>query len=183
MHGTRSQKTSGSRSGFEDRRQYCKNALKLVLKLYRIEEDVLGKPASAVFALRAEKATPILEDLRKWIEDNLRKVPPKSPTGKAFLYIHNEWPHLARYIEDGNVSIDNNFVENKIRPFVIVRKRWLFSDTVHGVKASAALYSIVETAKANNIEPYKYLRHIFEKLPLATSLADYEELLPWNAKI
>ena len=79
--------------------------------------------------------------------------------------------------------IDNNFVENKIRPFAIGRNRWLFSDSVDGAKASAALYSLVETAKANGVEPYKYLRHIFEKLPFATRLADYEELLPWNAKI
>ena len=84
--------------------------------------------------------------------------------------------------EDGQVYIDNNFIENKVRPFAIGRNRWLFSDSVDGAKASAALYSLVETAKANDLEPSNYLRYIFEKLPLAKTLADYEELLPWNAK-
>ena len=111
------------------------------------------------------------------------KVPPKSPTGRAFMYLKNEWPYLSRFAEDGFVMIDNNFIENKIRPFAVGRKRWLFSDSVDGAKASAALYSLVETAKANGLEPYAYLRHIFEKLPRAQVLADFEELLPWNVKI
>ena len=85
-----------------------------------------------------------------------------------------------RYLDDGRVEISNVLCENAIRPFVIGRKNWLFSDTPAGAHASAKLYSLIETAKAGGIEPYAYLRHIFEKLPQATTRADIEALLPWN---
>jgi transposase len=161
----------------------AKHALRLIKKLYRIEDDIRGKPPDHIKAVRQEKSIPVLAELLKLADENLHRVPPKSPTGKALTYLKNEWPYLSRYAEDGEVHIDNNFVENKIRPFAIGRKRWLFSDTVDGAKASAALYSIVETAKANKLDPYKYLRHLFGKLPLAKELADFEALLPWNVKI
>ena len=84
------------------------------------------------------------------------------------------------YIEDGHLTIDNNMAENSIRPFVVGRKNWLFSGTQEGAEASALLYSLIETAKVNKLEPYAYLRYIFEQLPLASSLEEYEALLPWN---
>ena len=84
-----------------------------------------------------------------------------------------------RYCEDGRLEIDNNRCENAIRPFVTGRKNWLFSDTVKGAQASANLYSLIETAKANGLEPYAYLRRVFRLLPAATTVADIEALLPW----
>ncbi len=84
------------------------------------------------------------------------------------------------HIEDGHLSTDNNNAGNAIRPFVIGRKNWLFSGTPVGAEASALLYSLIETAKANRLEPYAYLRYIFEQLPTASSLDEYEALLPWN---
>lgn len=161
----------------------AKHALKLVQKLYRVEDEVEGKPPNEVYKVRQEKAVPLLAALKEWVEKNVHRVPPQSPTGKALNYLRNQWIYLERYVEDGRLHIDNNFIENKIRPFAVGRKRWLFSDTVAGANASAGLYSLVETAKANNLEPYKYLRHLFEKLPLAKELCDYEALLPWNVKI
>ncbi|MCP3954171.1 MAG: IS66 family transposase [Desulfobacterales bacterium] len=89
-----------------------------------------------------------------------------------------QWPGLAVYTEDSRLSIDNNLCENVIRPFFIGRKNHLFSDTVSGVKASASLYSLIETAKANGIEPYTYLKHVFTELPKATCLVDIGALLP-----
>jgi transposase len=83
-------------------------------------------------------------------------------------------------LDDGRLEIDNNGVENAIRPFVIGRKGWLFSNSVRGAKASANLYSLIETAKANGLEPFVYLRHLFTKLPAAQLVDDYEKLLPWN---
>lgn len=83
-------------------------------------------------------------------------------------------------VEHGYLPIDNNTAERAIRPFVIGRKNWLFSDTPRGATASAQLYSLVETAKANGQEPYAWLRHALERLPTATSVEDYEALLPWN---
>lgn len=161
----------------------AKHALKLIQKLYRIEEKNKGQPPDEIAKVRKAESVPILNELHAWCEQHRHKVPPKSPTGRAFMYLKNEWPYLSRFAEDGFVMIDNNFIENKIRPFAVGRKRWLFSDSVDGAKASAALYSLVETAKANGLEPYAYLRHIFEKLPRAQVLADFEELLPWNVKI
>ncbi|MBF0160002.1 MAG: transposase, partial [Magnetococcales bacterium] len=95
-------------------------------------------------------------------------------------YLNNQWSRLIRYLDDGRLEIDNNGVENAIRPFVIGRKGWLFSDSVRGVKSSANLYSLIETAKANGVEPFAYLRHVFTLLPVAKNLEDFEKLLPWN---
>lgn len=85
-----------------------------------------------------------------------------------------------RYLDDGRIEISNVLCENAIRPFVIGRKNWLFSDTPAGAHASAKLYSLIETAKAGGIEPFAYLRLIYEKLPQATTLVDIEALLPSN---
>ena len=161
----------------------AKHALKLIQKLCRLEEIFESYSSEEKFKARQEKSKIIFEELKFWIEKHLHKVLPKSVTGKALLYFQNERVYLERYLDHGEVHIDNNFIENKIRPFAIGRNRWLFSDSVDGAKASATLYSLVETAKANNVEPYKYLRYIFEKLPQALTLADFEELLPWNLKI
>lgn len=160
----------------------AKHGLKLIQKLYRIEDEVRDRDPDFVLKTRKEKSEPIIQDLRKLLDENLKKVPPKSTTGKALQYLNNEWVYLMRYTEDGRVHIDNNFVENKIRPFAVGRKRWLFSDTVEGAKASANLYSLVETAKANDLNPYEYLKLLFDQLPRATSLEDIERLLPWNVK-
>lgn len=92
----------------------------------------------------------------------------------------NNWSRLERYVEAGFLSIDNNAAERAIKPFVIGRKAWLFSDTPKGATASAQIYSLVETAKVNGQEPYTWLRHVLERLPQAQSVADYEALLPWN---
>jgi len=95
-------------------------------------------------------------------------------------YTLNQWNRLVGYLEDGRLPIDNNMAENAVRPFVVGRKNWLFSGTPEGAEASALLYSLIETAKANKLGPYAYLRFIFEKLPMAETLQDYEDLLPWN---
>ncbi len=109
-------------------------------------------------------------------------MPPGTLTGKALAYLNNGWPKLIRYLEDGRLEIDNNLAENAIRPFVIGRKNYLFSDSVHGVKASANLYSLIESAKANGLEPYQYLRQVFTALPQADSVEAIENLLPWALK-
>ena len=111
-----------------------------------------------------------------------RRAPPTSATGKALHYLRREWEKLIRYLGDGRIEIDNNGAENAIRPFVVGRKNWLFSASVKGVKASANLYSLIETAKANNLEPYANLRHLFTELPKATTVEDIEALLPDTIK-
>jgi hypothetical protein len=94
-----------------------------------------------------------------------------------------QWPKLIRFVDNGHWPLDTNPVENAIRPFVVGRKGWLFADTVGGANASANLYSLIETAKANGIEPYRYLVALFKKLPPAQTADDYEALLPWNINL
>jgi transposase len=114
----------------------------------------------------------------KWLQEAKPLVPPQSLTGKALGYMSDHWEHLTRYLEDGGLEIDNNGVENAIRPIAIGRKNWLFNDTVRGAQASANLYSLIETAKANGLEPLAYLTMLFRDLPHAHRVEDYERLLP-----
>ncbi len=107
-------------------------------------------------------------------------MPPQTATGKALAYLIDHWDRLIRYLDDGRLEIDNNLTENAIRPFVVGRKNWLFSDSVKGVTASANLYSLIETAKANGLEPYGYLRTVFSELPAANTVDDIEAVLPYN---
>ena len=95
-------------------------------------------------------------------------------------YLSAQWPKLSRYVQDGSYPIDNNACENSIRPFVVGRRNWLFSDTVAGANASANLYSLLQTCKVNGINSYRYLQALLVALPLAQTADDYEALLPWN---
>jgi transposase len=130
--------------------------------------------------LRAERSQPLLAELEALLLQHLHTVLPQSAFGKALHYLHGQWRKLTRYVDDGRWPISNNLCENAIRPFVVGRRNWLFCDTVAGAHASANLYSLIETAKANRIEPYRYLVALFKGLPRAQSADAYEALLPWN---
>ncbi len=105
---------------------------------------------------------------------------PSSLTGKAMTYLNNQWPRLIRYLDDGRYPLDNNPAEQAVRPFAIGRKNWLFSQPPAGAHASAVLYSMIETTKANNLEPQTYLKHVLLKLPNMTLFEEIEKLLPWR---
>lgn len=157
-------------------------ALGYIGKLYGLEKEASKKnlPPDEVYRLRQEKAKPILDEFRAWLKKRSQETPPKGLLGKATTYALNQWDRLIGYTEDGRLPIDNNAAENSIRPFVVGRKNWLFSGTPEGARASALLYSLIETAKANKLEPYLYLRFIFDRLPLASTMEDMQALLPWN---
>ena len=157
-------------------------ALALIQKLYRIEQLARDKTADERHTIRQTQARPIIDKLKQWLEKTRQNTPPKTTLGKALGYLHNQWERLIRYLENGAWPIDNNRAENAIRPFVIGRKNWLFSSSQAGAHASANLYSLVETAKANGLEPYAYLKQLFTLLPQATNLEDVDQLLPWNAR-
>ena len=156
--------------------------LALIQRVYRVEREARDGQLNADQRrqLRDEKAKPIWNELRIWLDAARSQVPPQSLTGKALGYLDKQWPRLIAYLSDGRIEVDNNRCENAIRPFVMGRKAWLFSDTSAGADSSARLYSLIETAKANGIEPYAYLAHVFAALPAAKTLADLEALLPWN---
>ena len=154
--------------------------LVLIQKLYRVEKQVRRLKPKERYIRRQQQARPVLHELHNWLENSLPLVPPTSATGKAMHYLRREWEKLIRYLDDGRLEIDNNGAENAIRPFVVGRKNWLFSASVKGVKASANLYSLIETAKANGLEPYAYLRYLFTTLPKAETVEMIEVLLPGN---
>ena len=156
--------------------------LALIQKIYRIEK--VAREANLTpdqrKQLRDEKARPVWNELRAWLDSKRGQAPPQSLIGKALGYLDNQWAGLIRVLDDGRLEVDNNLCENAIRPFVMGRKAWLFSDTPAGAEASARLYGLIETAKANGLEPYAYLKLVFTELPKAVTLADVEALLPWH---
>jgi transposase len=152
--------------------------MKYIQALYGIEREVKDAKPEVRYQARREKANPILAEMRAWLDEVLPQVPPTTLTGKALNYLHSQWPKLDRYLDDSRLYIDNNWVENAIRPFVVGRKNFLFCDTVSGAHASANLYSLIETAKANGREPYAYLRQVFTELPGAKTVEQIEALLP-----
>jgi transposase len=164
--------------GKNKQRGKAHRGLALIQKLYRVEKQARKLKPEPRHDHRQRHARPVLDELRTWLDETLPQVPPTSATGKALNYLHNEWDKLIRYLDDGRLKIDNNGAENAIRPFVVGRKNWLFSTSVKGVKASANLYSLIETAKANGLEPYAYLRHLFTELPKAETVEAIEALLP-----
>lgn len=157
-------------------------ALGYIGRLYKIERSAreAGLSPDEIKKLRKEKAEPILKEFKAWMEERIKRTPPKGLLGKALGYALSNWSKLIRYLEDGNIPIDNNVAENAIRPFVIGRKNWLFAGHPNGAHAAATLYSLIETAKSCGLEPYWYLRHIFEKIPYARTEDDYRALLPQN---
>ena len=149
-------------------------------ELYAVESRARDLDAPARQTLRAEHSRPVLQRIEAMLLTHLHAVVPGSLLGKALHYLSAQWPKLTRYVENGAWPIDNNLCENAIRPFVVGRRNWLFADTVAGARASANLYSLVETCKANGIDPYAYLVSLFRKLPAAQSADDFEALLPWR---
>jgi transposase len=158
-------------------------ALALIQKLYRIEKENQHTTAEQRYLIRQQQAKPLLDKLKTWLDKSVPGVLPSSAIGKALLYVHNQWSRLIMYIENGDYPIDNNAAENAIRPFVIGRKNWLFSTSQRGARASANLYSLVESAKMNGLDPWAYLLKVFTELPLAHSLLDIEALLPDSVRL
>jgi len=164
----------------------AKVALEFIAKLSLIERALWDRdrpvtPAQRV-EIREHKSAQIMQDFHAWLEALAPKVLPESRLGKAVYYALGQWPKLTVFLKHGEVPMTNNRCENAIRPFVVGRKGWLFSDTVKGAVASANLYSLVETAKANGVEPHAYLTFLFERLPYLKTVEDYEAVFPWNVR-
>lgn len=158
------------------------HALKQIAKLYQLEKDMKAQSLhhEQVKEQRQRYAKPILDDLKAWLDEHSLSIPPKSPLGEAFGYAFNQWQKLNRYLDDGRLEMDNGLSERQIKPFVIGRKNWLFNQSVKGVKAAETIYSFIESAKLNGLEPYTYLRALFTHMPKVTTEAELETLLPFN---
>lgn len=167
----------------DDRTSVAQQGFDYIQGLYRIERAIdKDAPPDERQRHRLAHSQPLLGEMRQWLEDALPQVPPKSLTGSALGYLHNQWEKLVRVLDAGYLRLDNNLAENAIRPFVIGRKAWLFCTSVKGAEASANIYSLIETAKANHLDAYDYLYKVFTDLPKAQTVADIEALLPWNIK-
>lgn len=173
-------RTVASQAGIE--RHRSDEMLALIRELYAVERILKEQDATAAERLTARqgKSASIIARIREWIDTQRPHIVPQSLLGKAISYTHNQWPKLIVFLQHSPIALDNNRAENAIRPFVIGRKNWLFCDTKAGALASANLYSLIETAKANGIEPHAYLARVFTDLPAAQTVADIEKLLPFK---
>jgi transposase len=155
-------------------------------KLFKIEETLENLSPDERKLERLTQEKPVLEAFWSWVDSVKGNVLPKSKIGEAINYALNHKAEFMNYLEDGNCSISNNLSENSIRPFTVGRKNWLFSGSPRGAAASAAVYSIIESAKANDINPYKYLSFIFRELPGVQFGQDpefLEDYLPWSPDV
>ena len=152
----------------------------LIGELYAVERRVREVDTETRERERNAHSRPILMRIRRWLDKAAARAAPKSLLGQAISYALGQWPILITFLEDGHLEVDNNRAENAIRPFVVGRKNWLFAGSPKGAETSALLYSLIETAKANGLEPWAYLNHLFEHLPAAKTPGAVAALLPHN---
>jgi len=134
-------------------------------RLFRMEEAFAKLTPEERYTKRLEQEKPVLDALLAWANEMQGKTAPKSAMGRAIHYLLEQWPYLVRYLEDGRLELSNNRAERSIKPFVMGRKNWLFSNTPGGAQGSATIYSLIETAKENHLDPYRYLLWIFKEAP------------------
>ena len=156
--------------------------LQRIAALYAIESEIRGQPPDLRKAARQSRASPLLEQLHAWLNQTLTQLSKKSALGGAILYALNRWQALARYCDDGRIEIDNNAAERALRAVALGRKNYLFVGSDAGGERAAAIYSLVGSAKLNDLNPQAYLTHVLERI------ADHpinrvDELLPWNVSL
>lgn len=157
-------------------------AVNQIQKLYALESRIKTLAPEEKYARRQGEAVPLLNEFKTWLDASVLTVTPKSALGAALTYSMNQWHKLSKYVNDGRLNIDNNRAERAVKPFVIGRKNWMFSNTSRGATASAELYSIIETAKANGVDPLKYFQLLLEELPKREAGDTVEDLMPWRVK-
>ena len=151
-----------------------------ISKLYRIEHQIKDLSVAERYRVRQELSVPALNAFKAGLDANVGKGMKGSLTRKAMEYTLNQWDTLVGYCEQGDLHISNVLAENAIRPFAIGRKAWLVADTTQGAHASATCYSLIETAKANGLNPAAYIQHILDYIATADTVEMIEALLPWN---
>lgn len=139
-------------------------AISYIKQLYKIESESQNIAAEARKKVRQEQAKPILDKFKEWLEKSLPQSPPQSAIGKAISYALNQWKYLYEYVNHGDVPIDNNLVENQIRPFALGRKNWLFAGNEKGANVAALFYSLIQTCLMNNINPRNYLIYVLKQV-------------------
>jgi transposase len=148
--------------------------------LYAIEAEVRGQPPDTRRSARQDRTRPLIEQLRLVLDDVLRRLSPKSEMAKAIAYGIKRWPALTRFLNDGLLEIDNNIAERALRGIAIGRKNWLFAGSKTGGERAAAIYTVIETCKANSIDPQAYIADVTAKIAADWPASRWDELLPWN---
>ena len=161
-------------------------ALKQIQAIYREENKLCDMTSEERLEHRQNKVKPLVDAYFSWVKTNMGRVPAKSKTHNGFSYSVNQEPYLKVFLEDGDVPIDNNSAEQSIRGFCIGKKNWVMIDTIAGADSSAIIYSLAETAKANNLKPYDYFEYLLTEIPKHLDEKDQsfcEDLLPWSDKL
>ena len=154
-------------------------------KLFEIERELHEVTPEERYKTRLKESKPVIDDFRDWLKYQRPRTLPKSLLGKSINYCLNQWDKLTAFLLDGRLELDNNRSERTIKPFVIGRKNWLFSNTPKGAASSAVIYSIVETAKENGLNPFEYLKYLFDNLPNSDINDDkvLDKFMPWAASL
>ncbi len=158
-------------------------ALKQIKAIYCEENKRADESAEERLSHRQLTVKPLVDAYFAWVKQNLHCVPAKSKTDNGLIYSLNQEKYLRTFLEDGAVPMDNNAVEQSIRPFCVGKKNWVMIDTVAGAEASEMIYSIAETAKANSLKPYNYFKYLLEEIPRHMDehgVGFCEDLLPWS---
>ncbi len=161
----------------------AREGLEFCNRLFAIEPESKDATAEERLKVRTERSKPVGDAFLAWLRMQRPRVLPKSTLGAAITYCLNQWDKLVVFLEDGRLELDNNSAERSIRPFVIGRKNWLFCNTPKGARASATIYSNIDTAKENGVKPFSYLQWLFETMPQMAHLKDpavLDQLLPWS---
>jgi transposase len=154
-------------------------ALEMIAQLYKIESEVRGAPPDQRQKVRQEKAKPVFDELQRWLADQLKTISSKTPLAGAIRYALTRMKKLEKYLDHGFLELDNNTAERAMRPIALGRKNYLFMGSMSGGKSAAIIYSLIETAKLNNVDPQGWLTDVLRRIP-DHKINKINELLPWN---
>jgi transposase len=159
--------------------QIAQSALEQMARIYEIEREVKELGAEQRLAVRRERTKPLLDALHEWMTLQRRKVPDGSATAKALDYSLKRWAALIRFADDGQLPVDNNWIENQIRPIAIGRNNWLFAGSLRAGQRAAAVMSLIQSARMNGHDPWAYINDVLRRLPTQPN-SRIAELLPHN---
>ncbi len=156
--------------------------MKRIDALFAIEREITGSAPQVRRAVRQERSRPLIADLESWMRTSRAKLSSKSAMAKAFDYLLRRWASFTRFLDDGRVCLSNNAAERAIRPIAVGRRNWTFAGSDSGGQQAAAMYTLIETCRLNDIDPHAWLADIIARLPSHPAKC-IDELLPWNWKI